>query len=70
MTNTQMNHEVLQLIENVTNQIKDNPDTTEVFILAKINGSYHRFSTGVDDLMTLVATLELAKFDTIQRMGG
>jgi hypothetical protein len=39
-----------------------------VFILAKINGNYHRFSSGIGNLMQLVATLELAKFDSLTRM--
>jgi len=62
------NHDALQILEAVTNQIKDSPDATEVFILAKINGNYHRFSSGIGNLMQLVATLELAKFDALTRM--
>jgi len=65
---TPRNQDALQLLEAVTNQIKDSPNTTEVFLLAKIDGNYHRFSSGIEDLMQLVATLELAKFDTLQRM--
>jgi hypothetical protein len=64
------NHEVLQLMEAVTNQIKENPDATEVFILAKIGSDYMRFSSGITDLMRLVATLELAKFDALTRMSS
>lgn len=64
------NQDALQLLEAVTNQIKESPETTEVFILAKIDGNYHRFSSGIEDLMQLVATLELAKFDALQRMAG
>ena len=62
------NHDALQILEAVTNQIKDSPDATEVFILVKIGGDYMRFSSGIDNLMHLVATLELAKFDALQRM--
>lgn len=62
------NHDALQLMEAVTNQIKASPDATEVFILAKIGGDYHRFSSGISNLMQLVATLELAKFDALTRM--
>lgn len=64
------NAEVLQLLEALTQQIKDSPNTTELFVLAKIDGNYHRFSSGIEDLMQLVATLELAKFDALQRMAG
>ena len=64
------NHDALQLMEAVTNQIKDSPDATEVFMLVKIGPDYHRFSTGITDLMHLVSTLELAKFDALQRMSS
>jgi len=64
------NQEVLQLMEAVTDKIKENPDATEVFILAKIGGDYMRFSSGITDLMRLVATLELAKFDALTRMSS
>lgn len=66
---TPRNQDALKLLEAVTSQIKDSPDATEIFVLAKIDGDYHRFSSGIDDMMQLVATLELAKFDTLQRMG-
>ena len=66
--NRTRNHDALQLMEAVTNQIKDSPDATEVFMLVKIGKDYHRFSSGVTDLMHLVSTFELAKFDTLQRM--
>ena len=64
------NQEVLQLMEAVTDKIKENPDATEVFILAKIGRDYLRFSSGITDLMRLVATLELAKFDALTRMSS
>lgn len=75
MTITQINreprnHDALQLMEAVTNQIKDSPDATEVFMLVKIGPDYHRFSSGITDLMHLVSTLELAKFDALQRMSS
>lgn len=63
------NQDAILLLETVTNQIKDSPDATEVFMLVKIGADYHRFSSGITDMMQLVATLELAKFDTLQRMG-
>jgi hypothetical protein len=64
------NHDALQLLEAVMEQIKDSPDATEVFMLVKIGSDYHRFSSGISDLMQLVATLELAKHDALQRMSG
>lgn len=62
------NQNALDLMATVTEKITDSPDATEVFILVKIGGDYMRFSSGIDNLMHLVATLELAKFDALQRM--
>ena len=65
---TPRNQNAIDLMATVTTKIKDSPEATEVFILVKIGGDYVRFSSGVDNLMHLVATLELAKFDALQRM--
>ena len=62
------NQEALQILEAVTEKVKASPVATEVFVLVKIDGNYHRFSSGISNLMSLVATLELAKFDALQRM--
>lgn len=67
---TPSNQDAVDLMATVTKKIKDSPDATEVFILVKINGDYMRFSSGTGDLMHLVATLELAKFDALQRMAS
>jgi hypothetical protein len=66
---TPRNQDAIQLLDAVMSQIKESPDATEVFMLVKIGEDYHRFSSGINDMMQLVATLELAKFDTLQRMG-
>lgn len=62
------NQEAINTLEEVLRKVKDSPDASEVFILAKIGNDYHRFSSGITDLMQLVATLELAKFDALNRM--
>lgn len=62
------NRDAIQLLEGVLNQVKENPDATEVLVLVKIGGDYHRMSSGLTDMMQLVATLELVKYDTLQRM--
>jgi hypothetical protein len=62
------NHEALQLLEALTQQVRENPDATEVLALVKIGPDYHRFSTGVRNMMALIATLEVAKYDCIRRM--
>ena len=62
------NHEALQLLEALIEKVRENPDATEVLALVKIGPDYHRFSTGVRSMMSLIATLEVAKHDCIQRM--
>lgn len=62
------NQETINTLEEALRMVRDNPDASEVFVLAKIGDDYHRFSSGITDLMQLVATLELAKFDALNRM--
>jgi len=62
------NTDTLQIMNEVMDIVKENEDATEVFMLVKMGGDYHRFSSGITDLMKLVATLELAKFDCLRRM--
>jgi len=62
------NQQALQLLETITGKVRENPDTAEVLAVVKIDGEYHRFSSGLTDMMQLVAVLELAKHDTLCRM--
>ncbi len=62
------NQETINTLEEALRMVRDNPDASEVFVLAKIGDDYHRLSSGITDLMQLVATLELAKFDALNRM--
>lgn len=62
------NQDAVQLLEGVLTQVKENPGATEVLMFVRIDGNYHRFSSGLDDMMELVAMLELAKYDTLRRM--
>lgn len=62
------NQDAVQLLEGVLTQVKENPGATEVLMFIRIDGNYHRFSSGLDDMMELVAMLELAKYDTLRRM--
>lgn len=62
------NHEALQLLEALIEKVRENPDATEVLAMVKIGPDYHRFSTGVRNMMSLIATLEVAKHDCIWRM--
>ena len=62
------NHEALQLLEVLIEKVRESPDATEVLALVKIGPDYYRFSTGVRNMMSLIATLELAKHDCLQRI--
>jgi hypothetical protein len=62
------NQDAIQLLEGVLTTVRENPDATEVLVFVKIDGDYHRMSSGLTDMMHLVATLELAKHDTLCRM--
>ncbi len=62
------NQDAVKLLEHVLEQVKESPEATEVLMFVRIDGNYHRFSSGLDDMMELVAMLELAKYDTLRRM--
>lgn len=67
-TNESRNVEVLQLLETLTNKIKKTQNATEMLAYIKIGGDYYRYSTGIEDLMQLVAVLEVAKHDVLHQM--
>jgi hypothetical protein len=48
--------------------VQDNEDASNLMVLVKIGDDYHRYSTNLTDTMSLIAALELAKFDVLQRM--
>ena len=62
------NKEALDLLQHIVQQVEESDDATEVLALVKIGPNYHRFSTGVRNMMSLIATLEVAKHDCIRRM--
>jgi len=62
------NKDTLDLLKHIVQQVEESDDATEVLAFVKIGKDYHRFSSGIGNLMQLVATLELAKFDALQRM--
>ena len=41
---------------------------TNVLILLKTDGVYSRFSTSIDDVMEVIAQLEVLKYDILMRM--
>jgi len=65
---TPRNTEALALLEAIINTVQDNEDASNLMVLVKIGDNYHRYSTNLIDTMSLIAALELAKFDVLQRM--
>jgi len=65
---TPRNTEALALLEAISNTVQDNEDASNLMVLVKIGDDYHRYSTNLTDTMSLIAALELAKFDVLQRM--
>jgi len=65
---TPRNTEALALLEAIVNKVQDNEDASNLMVLVKIGDDYHRYSTNLTDTMSLIAALELAKFDVLQRM--
>ncbi len=63
------NKDAVELLRGVTKVVEENPLASEVLILVSIDGEYHRHSTGISDAFQMVAMLEVAKYDLLQRMG-
>lgn len=64
------NKGTLDLLKHITQQVADNDDATEVLAFVKIGKDYHRFTTGIADMMKLIAVLEVAKHDCISRISA
>jgi hypothetical protein len=62
------NKQTLELLKHIVQQVEASEDATEVLAFVKIGREYHRFSTGIADMMRLIAVLEVAKHDCITRM--
>lgn len=68
LTREPRNKDALDLLKHIVQEVEASDDATEVMALVKIGPNYHRFSTGVKDMMRLIAVLEVAKHDCIARM--
>jgi hypothetical protein len=62
------NKDAADLLKHIVQQVEATEDTVEVLAFVKIGREYHRFSTGIADMMRLIAVLEMAKHDCIARM--
>jgi hypothetical protein len=59
--------EVLEIMQNASDKVASE-GASNVLILLKTDGIYSRFSTSIDDVMEVVAQLELLKYDILRRM--
>jgi len=59
--------EVLEIMRNANDKVEAE-GASNVLILLKTDGVYTRFSTSIDDVMEVVAQLELLKYDILRRM--
>ena len=62
------NKEATDLLKHIVQQVEASENTAELLVFVKIDKDYHRYSTGLADMMKLIAVLEVAKHDCIFRM--
>jgi hypothetical protein len=62
------NKKALELLEHIRQQVAVSDNATEILAFVKVGREYHRFSTGIVDVMRLIAVLEVAKHDCMSRM--
>ena len=59
--------EVLDIMQRAIDKI-ESEGASNVLILLKTDGVYSRFSTSIDDVMEVIAQLEVLKYDILMRM--
>ena len=59
--------EVLDIMQKAIDKV-ENDGASNVLILLKTDGVYSRFSTSIDDVMEVIAQLEVLKYDILKRM--
>jgi hypothetical protein len=64
------NKDTIDLLKQIMQQVEASGDSGELLAFVKIGREYHRFSTGITDIMRLIAVLEVAKYDCITRMAS
>ncbi len=62
------NIEVLDILAEVTAQVQEQPDVSEIIILVRGDDGYKRFASKQDDLVALLGTLRLMEYDILRRM--
>lgn len=59
--------EVLDIMQKAIDKVEED-GASNVLILLKTDGVYLRFSTSIDDVMEVIAQLEVLKYDILHRM--
>jgi hypothetical protein len=59
--------EVVEMLQSAMNKVEQD-GANNVLILMKTDGVYTRFSTKMDDVMEIIAQLEVLKYDILRRM--
>ena len=59
---------ILEILDKVSNAVKENTSAEELLVMVKLDGEYVRFSSSINDTMAMIAQLELLKYDVMKRM--
>lgn len=59
---------ILEILDKVSNAVKENPSAEELLVMVKLDGEYVRFSSMLESSTETIAILEMLKHDIIKRM--
>jgi len=62
--------EIKRVLEEAMAEVDRAEVIGDAILLLKVDGGFVRYSTAIDDTMSLVAHLELLKHDVLRRMAG
>lgn len=60
--------EVIDILEGLINTVKEAEVVGDMTLLIKLDGVYIRYASSIEDMMSVVAQYELAKFDALMQM--
>tara|TARA_Y100000592_G_C5272966_1_gene222736 strand:- start:323 stop:568 length:246 start_codon:yes stop_codon:yes gene_type:complete len=59
---------ILEILNKVSDAVKENPSAEELLVMVKLDGEYVRFSSILENSTETVAILEMLKYDIMKRM--
>ena len=59
---------ILEILDKVSNAVKENTSAEELLVIVKLDGEYVRFSSMLESSTETIAILEMLKHDIIKRM--